>query len=191
MLRLSPQAVGPAHCDCYPNSPELNEALEVAPPAIERCVERVSRLYWQGVDLIGAYIRRWLQWARGGLRALGAGLSEPALAPSAPAAQCRERPSGKTCRLDPRGDLVRQDVVRTGRTRQPTSGVSPILVWRSRSDLRPRLAPRLFSARESLGVNAAPRKPPDVVSRFLAPARRNARTFVSAEEGVTKIYGAD
>jgi RNA-directed DNA polymerase len=55
--------------------------LEVAPPAIERCVERVSRLYERGVDLvhIGAYIRRWVQWARGGLRTLGRRLSELAL----------------------------------------------------------------------------------------------------------------
>jgi hypothetical protein len=44
-------------------------------------VERVSQLYEQGVDLIriGTYVRRWLRWARSGLRALGAGLSERAL----------------------------------------------------------------------------------------------------------------
>jgi hypothetical protein len=55
--------------------------LVVAPPTIERCVQRVSRLYEQGVDLlhIGTYLRRWLRWARSGLRALGAGLSERAL----------------------------------------------------------------------------------------------------------------
>jgi hypothetical protein len=55
--------------------------LDAAPQAIERCVERVSRLYEQGVDLlhIGAYVRRWLRWARSGLRSLGAGLSERAL----------------------------------------------------------------------------------------------------------------
>jgi hypothetical protein len=55
--------------------------LEAASSAIERCVERVSRLYERGVDLvhIGAYVRRWLRWARSGLRALGAGLSERAL----------------------------------------------------------------------------------------------------------------
>ena len=54
--------------------------LEVAPPTIKRCVERVSRLYEQGVDLvhIGTYVRRWLRWARSGLRALGEGLSERA-----------------------------------------------------------------------------------------------------------------
>jgi hypothetical protein len=55
--------------------------LEVAPQAVERCVQRVSQLYEQGVDLtpIGTYVRRWLRWARSGLRALGAGLSERAL----------------------------------------------------------------------------------------------------------------
>jgi hypothetical protein len=35
------------------------------------------------------------------------------------------RPLEKAFRVEARGDLVRQDVVRTGRTRQPTSGVSP------------------------------------------------------------------
>jgi len=55
--------------------------LEVAPQAVESCVERVSRLYERGVDLIhiGAYGRCWLRWARSGLRALGEGLSERAL----------------------------------------------------------------------------------------------------------------
>jgi len=51
--------------------------LEAAPQA----VERVSRLYEQGVDLvhIGTYVRRWLRSARSGLKELGAGLSERAL----------------------------------------------------------------------------------------------------------------
>ena len=55
--------------------------LEVAPQAVESCVERVSRLYERGVDLshIGAYVRRWQRWASSGLRALGEGLSERAL----------------------------------------------------------------------------------------------------------------
>ncbi len=58
--------------------------LEVAPRAVERCVERVSRLYGlyeRGVNLvhIGAYVRRWQRWARSGLRALGEELSERAL----------------------------------------------------------------------------------------------------------------
>jgi len=55
--------------------------LEVAPQAVERCVERVSRLYERGVDLshIGAYVRRWQRWARSGLRALGEEMSERAL----------------------------------------------------------------------------------------------------------------
>ena len=55
--------------------------LDAAPPTIERCVQRVSQLYEQGVDLvhIGTYLRRWLRWARSGLRALGAGLPERAL----------------------------------------------------------------------------------------------------------------
>jgi hypothetical protein len=55
--------------------------LDAAPQAVERCVQRVSRLYEQGVDLlhIGTYLRRWVRWARIGLRALGAGLSERAV----------------------------------------------------------------------------------------------------------------
>ena len=55
--------------------------VEVAPQAVEHCVERVSRLYERGVDPIhiGAYVRRWLRWARSGLRTLGVGLSERAL----------------------------------------------------------------------------------------------------------------
>src|SRR5208337_155056 len=48
---------------------------------LSRRAQRVSQHYEQGVDLlhIGTYLRRWLRWARCGLRALGAGLSEPAL----------------------------------------------------------------------------------------------------------------
>ena len=44
--------------------------LEASPPAVERCTERVSRLYERGVDLlhIGTYVRRWLRWARSGLQ---------------------------------------------------------------------------------------------------------------------------
>ena len=44
-------------------------------------MERVSRLYERGVDLIhiGAYVRRWQRWARSGLRVLGEELSERAL----------------------------------------------------------------------------------------------------------------
>jgi RNA-directed DNA polymerase len=44
--------------------------LEVHTPAVERCVERVSRLYERGVDLvhIGAYARRCLRWARVSVR---------------------------------------------------------------------------------------------------------------------------
>ncbi len=40
-------------------------------------MERVSRLYEQGVDLIriGAYVRRWQRWTGSGLRALGKELS--------------------------------------------------------------------------------------------------------------------
>jgi hypothetical protein len=55
--------------------------LDAAPQAVERCVERVSQLYEQGVDLIhiGTYVRRWLRWARSGIGAPGAGLSERAL----------------------------------------------------------------------------------------------------------------
>ena len=51
--------------------------LEVAPPAVERCVERVSRLYERGVELIhiGAYVRRWLRWAKSGLGSQGRELS--------------------------------------------------------------------------------------------------------------------
>jgi hypothetical protein len=48
---------------------------------VERCVERVSRLYERGVDLvrIGAYVRCWQNWARSALRELGQGLSVRAL----------------------------------------------------------------------------------------------------------------
>jgi hypothetical protein len=55
--------------------------LDTAPPTIERCAQRVSQRYKQGVNPlhIGAYVRRWLRWARSGLRALGARLSERAL----------------------------------------------------------------------------------------------------------------
>ena len=55
--------------------------LEVAPQAVESCVERVSRLYERGVDLshIGACVRRWQRWASSGLRAIGEELSERAL----------------------------------------------------------------------------------------------------------------
>ena len=54
--------------------------LEVAPQTVERCVERVSRLYEQGVDLIhiGAYVRCWQRWARSGLREMGRSVSERA-----------------------------------------------------------------------------------------------------------------
>ena len=54
--------------------------LEVAPRAVEHCVERVSQLYEQGADLvrIGAYVRCWQRWARSGLRGLGADLAERA-----------------------------------------------------------------------------------------------------------------
>jgi RNA-directed DNA polymerase len=55
--------------------------LEVAQRAVENCVERVSRLYEQGADLIriGTYVRRWLCWARGSLHSLGRDLSLRAL----------------------------------------------------------------------------------------------------------------
>lgn len=47
--------------------------LEVAPRAVEHCVERVSRLYERGVDLIhiGAYVRCWQRWAKSGLGKTG------------------------------------------------------------------------------------------------------------------------
>ena len=40
--------------------------LEMAPRAIEHCVERMSRLDEQGADLIriGAYLKRWYSWAK-------------------------------------------------------------------------------------------------------------------------------
>jgi hypothetical protein len=55
--------------------------LEVAPRAVEHCVERVSQLYERGADLvrIGAYVRCWKRWARSGLGGLGADLAERAL----------------------------------------------------------------------------------------------------------------
>ena len=52
--------------------------LEASPPAVERRVERVSRLDEQGVDLvhIGTHVRHWLRWASSGIRSLREGLSE-------------------------------------------------------------------------------------------------------------------
>jgi hypothetical protein len=63
----------------------LPGVLDAAPPAIERCVERVSRLYEQGVDIIhiGAYVGRWQRWAGSGLGAMGAELAVRALSPLA------------------------------------------------------------------------------------------------------------
>jgi RNA-directed DNA polymerase len=54
--------------------------LEVAPRAVESCVERVSRLYERGVELIriGAYVRCWQRWAKSGLGSQGMKLSERA-----------------------------------------------------------------------------------------------------------------
>ncbi len=50
--------------------------LDAAPQAVERCIERVSRLYEQGVDLIhiGTHVRRWLRWIRSGISGLGKAL---------------------------------------------------------------------------------------------------------------------
>jgi hypothetical protein len=47
--------------------------LEASPPAVERCVERMSQLDEPGVDLvhIGTYVRRRLWWASSGIRSLG------------------------------------------------------------------------------------------------------------------------
>jgi len=53
--------------------------LDVAPQTVERCVERLSRLYEQDVDLlhIGAYVRRWLRWTKSGLGERGEQLAWP------------------------------------------------------------------------------------------------------------------
>jgi RNA-directed DNA polymerase len=55
--------------------------LEVAPRAVEHCVERVSQLYERGADLvrIGAYVRCWQRWARSGLRGMAEELAESAV----------------------------------------------------------------------------------------------------------------
>jgi RNA-directed DNA polymerase len=55
--------------------------LEVAPRAVEHCVERMSQLYERCADLvrIGAYVRCWKRWARSGLGGLGTDLAERAL----------------------------------------------------------------------------------------------------------------
>jgi hypothetical protein len=55
--------------------------LEVAPRAVEHCVERVSQLYERGADLIriGTYVRCWKRWARSGLGSLSAYLAVRAL----------------------------------------------------------------------------------------------------------------
>lgn len=43
--------------------------LAVAQQTVQRCLEKVSRLYEQGADdiRIGKYVRRWLQWVRSGV----------------------------------------------------------------------------------------------------------------------------
>src|SRR5271166_1291542 len=53
--------------------------LDVAPQTVERCVERVSRLYEQDVALlhIGAYVRRWLRWTKSGRGECGERLAWP------------------------------------------------------------------------------------------------------------------
>jgi len=55
--------------------------LEVASQTVERCVQLLSQLYEQGVDMIhiGAYVRRWQRWAKSGLAELGARLGWLAL----------------------------------------------------------------------------------------------------------------
>jgi hypothetical protein len=55
--------------------------LEVAPRAVEHCMERVSQLYERGADLvrIGAYVRCWKRWTKSGLGGLSADLAERAL----------------------------------------------------------------------------------------------------------------
>ncbi|MCH7686654.1 MAG: group II intron reverse transcriptase domain-containing protein [Planctomycetes bacterium] len=51
---------------------QINSAglVGVAPPTVERFVERVNRLYEQGASLrcIGEYVRRWMVWVLSGLR---------------------------------------------------------------------------------------------------------------------------
>ncbi len=43
--------------------------LTVALQTVERCLEKVARLYEQGasVERIGQYLRRWWHWVRGGI----------------------------------------------------------------------------------------------------------------------------
>ena len=55
--------------------------LEMAPRAIEHCVERVPRLDEQGADLIriGAYLKRWSSWAKSGLSLDGGQFVERAM----------------------------------------------------------------------------------------------------------------
>ena len=55
--------------------------LEMAPRAMEHCVERVSRLDEQGADLIriGAYLKRWSSWAKSGLMRDGGQFVERAM----------------------------------------------------------------------------------------------------------------
>jgi len=52
---------------------QINSAglVGVAPPTVERFVERVNRLYEQGADAIriDEYVRRWWKWVRGGIDA--------------------------------------------------------------------------------------------------------------------------
>ena len=55
--------------------------LDAAPPTVNGASNECPSFYEQGVDLIhiGNYVRRWLRWARSGLRTLADGLSERAL----------------------------------------------------------------------------------------------------------------
>ncbi len=76
---------------CYVFSPT---GLEVAPRAVENCVERVFQLYERGAGLvrIGAYVRCWKRWARSGLGDLVADLAERALSRVGRLLVCAERP---------------------------------------------------------------------------------------------------
>jgi hypothetical protein len=95
-IRLVNQTLAELHVDQHPDKSFIGRIsrgfdflgyaftparLDAASQAIDRCVQRVSQLYGQGVGLlhIGTYVGRWLRWARSGRRALGEGMSERAL----------------------------------------------------------------------------------------------------------------
>ncbi len=85
----------------------------VAKQTVERCVERVNRLYEQGADAvrIGDYVRRWRQWVRTGLDGYELAVVKPS--PCAAADKLRQVPALPRPRA--RGWMDRGPAERKGR----------------------------------------------------------------------------